>query len=381
MGRDGIGGGVVTKSEIGDEIIQRSDLYERARELGATFSIFHGWEMPEMYSDPLQEHAAVRSCAGLIDLSYLGSIKVYGGEATQFLNGLVTNNVKTLEVGKGMRAAILTGHGKVKALCRVLDLGGAYLVITDPQTHESVFKYLFPFSYAGDFKVEDVSEEYRTVSVQGPKSHLVMKEICFEPVPSLSEYDLFQTLIAGHRALVTKTTHTGEVGFDILVPGSAIKDVWDFILLKGSFHAIVPFGLRALESLRIEAGIPVYGRDVDETNMMLETGLEDAVSFTKGCYTGQEAVAMATYRGHVSKKLTGLALSGEVVPHQGDRVRKEGKEIGFVTSAMRSPTLGSVIALGYVKHGFFELGNSVEIQSGAEAIPAIVVHLPFYAAA
>ena len=371
----------MTNSEIREEIIQRSDLYERARELGATFSIFNGWEMPEMYSDPLQEHTAVRSCAGLIDLSYLGSIKVYGGEATQFLNGLVTNNVKTLEAGKGMRAAILTGHGKVKALCTLFNLGDVYLVINDPQTHEKVFKYLFPFSYAGDFKVEDVSEEYRTVSVQGPRAHLVMKEICFEPVPSLSEYDWVQTLIAGHRALVKRATHTGEVGFDILVPRSAIQDVWDFILMKGSFHAIVPFGLRALESLRMEAGIPVYGRDVDETNMMLETGLEDAVSFTKGCYTGQEAVAMATYRGHVSKKLKGLALSGEVIPRQGDPVKKEGKEIGFVTSAMRSPTLGSVIALGYVKHGFFEPGNSVEIQSGAKAIAAIVVDLPFYAAA
>lgn len=365
--------------EMHQQEFKRSALYESQQNIGAKFATNHGWEMADVYSNPLQEHAAVRSSGGLIDLSCFGSIKVYGGESVQFLNGLVTNNVKTLEVGKGMRAAILTGHGKVRALCRVFNLGDTYLVVTDPQTHEKVFKYLFPFSYAGDFKVEDVSEEHRTVSVQGPSSHLVMKEICFEPVPSLVEYDWFQTLIAGHQALVTRATHTGESGFDILVPESAIKDVWDFILLKGGFHAIVPFGLRALESLRIEAGIPAYGQDVDETNMMLEVGLEDAVSFTKGCYTGQEAVAMATYRGHVSKKLSGLALSGEVVPPQGSLVKKEGKEIGFVTSAMRSPTLGSVIALAYVKHGFFETGNNVDIQIEAEAVPAIVTALPFYA--
>jgi folate-binding protein YgfZ len=334
--------------------------------------------MADLYSEPVQEHLAVRSYGGLIDLSYLGSIKVCGGEVVQFLNGLVTNNVKTLEVGKGMRAALLTGHGKVKALCRILNLGDTYLVIDDPQTHEKVFKYLFPFSYAGDFKVEDVSEEYRTVSVQGPRSHLVMKEICFEPLPPLSEYDWFQTLIAGHRALVTRASHTGEAGFDILVPASAVKDVWDFILLKGSFHSIVPFGLRALDSLRIEAGIPVYGRDVDETNMMLETGLEDAVSFTKGCYTGQEAVAMATYRGHVSKRLSGLAFSGEVVPRQGDVVKRDDKDIGFITSALRSPTLERVIALAIIKHGFFESGNSVEVQTGTATTPAVVVDLPFY---
>lgn len=365
--------------DVHPQEVKRSVLYESQRNITAQFATNSGWEMADVYSDPLQEHGAVRSSGGLIDLSCFGSIKVYGGESVQFLNGLVTNNVKTLEAGKGMRAAILTGHGKVRALCRIFNLGDTYLVITDPQTHEKVFKYLFPFSYAGDFKVEDVSEEHRTLSVQGPISHLVMKEVCFEPLPSLVEYAWFQTLIAGHRALVMRATHTGEPGFDILVPGSAIKDVWDFILMKGGYHAIVPFGLRALESLRIEAGIPVYGRDVDETNMMLEVGLEDAVSFTKGCYTGQEAVAMATYRGHVSKKLSGLALSGEVVPPQGSLVKKEGKEIGFVTSALRSPTLESVIALAYLKHGFFEAGNNVEVQIEADAVHAVVTTLPFYA--
>lgn len=365
-------------SESVSQVTRRSVLYEIQRDIGARFAIVNGWEMADVYSSPAQEHLTVRSHVGLIDLSSYGSIKVHGGEAVQFLNGLVTNNVKTLDVGKGMRAGILTGHGKVKALCRVLNLGGTYLVITDPQTHENVFKYLFPFSYAGDFKVEDVSEEYGAISVQGPKSRLVMKEICFEPLPALSEYDWFQTLIAGHRALVTRASHTGEEGFDILVPASAMKDVWDFVSLKGAFHSIFPFGVGALESLRLEAGIPVYGRDVDETNMMLEIGLDDAVSFTKGCYTGQEAVAMATYRGHVSKKLSGLDVSGQLLPRHGDVVIKDGKEIGFVTSAIQSPSLGSVIALAYVKHGFFEPGNKVEVHIEAQSISAVVTQIPFY---
>src|SRR4029077_5430818 len=114
------------------------------------------------------------------------------------------------------------------------------------------------------------------------------------------------------------------------VPANAVGDVWDFILMKGAFHSIVPFGLEALDSLRLEAGIPEYGKDIDETNMMLELGLEDAVSFTKGCYTGQEAVAMATYRGHVSKKLSGLVVFGDLAPGQGNVVIKEDKEIGTV---------------------------------------------------
>lgn len=346
--------------------------------LGATFGLFDDWEMAEEFSDRKLEHLAVRDSVGIVDLSHHGAIRISGGEAPQFLNGMVTNNVKELVAGGGLRAAFLTGHGKVRALCRIFGTDDGYLVITDPGTHESVFKYVFPFTYAGDFKVEDVSDLYRLLSVQGSKSHLVMKEICFEPVPKLNEHHSFSTLIAGHRALVARASHTGEDGFDIFVPRSALADVWDFVLLKGQFHSIVPFGLRALDSLRIEAGIPVYGVDVDETNMMLEAGIADAVSFTKGCYTGQEAVAMATYRGHVSKRLAGLAVSSMLVPTRGDVIRKDGKVIGGITSALCSPSLALVIALAYLKYGFFEVGTIVEIQTQEGMVDARVVELPFY---
>jgi folate-binding protein YgfZ len=252
------------------------------------------------------------------------------------------------------------------------------LIINDPQTHDKIFKYIFPFSYAGDFKVEDVSDQHLILSVQGPKSLLVMKEICFEPLPSIEGSGWVENIIAGQHVLVSSASHAGETGFDIYVPASGLKDVWDFILLKGSFHSIAPVGLEALESLRIEAGIPVYGVDADETNMMLELGLADAVSFTKGCYTGQEAVAMATYRGHVSKKFSGLIIKGEVVPAAGNKIFKEEKEIGYITSSLNSNTLGSVIALGYLKYGFFDAGNEVEIESQAGRVAAEVAELPFY---
>jgi glycine cleavage system T protein len=367
----------VVMAEDKEQATPKSPLQDRQRDLGAQFSLFHGWEMAASYSNVIDEHLAVREGVGLIDRSYIGCIKVWGGEAVQFLNGLVSNDVKTLAEGKGMRAAFLTGHGKVRALCRILNLGHEFLVINDPQTHAKVFSYVSPFSYAGDFKVEDVSEQYRLLSVQGPKAHLIMKEICFEPVPPLDEHGWFPTLIAGHRALAVSGSPTGEQGFDIMVPESALIDVWDFILLRGRFHSVVPVGLQAWDSLRIEAALPVYGADVDETNMLLETGLDDAVSFTKGCYTGQEAVAMATYRGHISKKLSGLSITSKVVPNQGDKVKMDGKEIGFVTSALQSPTLGSVIALAYLKYGFFVSGNNVEIESSSMMIPATVVELPF----
>jgi len=353
-------------------------LFEAQQSLNAEFKDVFGWAMARTYGDTVQEQQGVRERVGLIDLSYYGVIKIAGKEAAQFLNGLVTNDVKTLETHKGMRAAFLTGHGKVRGLCRILRCQDYFLLINDPQTHEKIFKYIFPFSYAGDFHVDDVSEQFRTLSLQGPKATAVLKEISFEPVPALAENGWVHTVIGGHQVMTVRTSHTGESGFDILVADSGLKDLWDFILLKGAFHGLTPVGLDALEALRIEAGIPVYGIDVDESNMMLEIGMTDAVSFTKGCYTGQEAVAMATYRGHISKKLSGLLIEGERLPTIGSKVSKDGKEIGQVTSATRSITTGGIIALAYIKYGYFDSGNHLQVQDAGGMLPSRVTELPFY---
>jgi glycine cleavage system T protein len=357
----------------------RTPLYDSQKALGAEFGSFHGWEMPVAYQSPAEEHHHVRESSALIDLSSQGAVLVGGKEAVQFLNGLVTNDVKALGAGRGMRAAFLTGHGKVKALCRVLGLGDRFLVINDAQTHRKIFDYIFPFTYAGDFKAEDVSAGYRIISVQGPRSLSVMREVCFDPVPELGEHDWIRTLIAGQQVLVVRASHTGDAGYDVLAPEDGLQDIWDFMLMKGAFHGIRPFGFAALDTLRIEAGIPVYGIDVDESNMMLETGLADAVSYQKGCYTGQEAVAMATYRGHVSKKLSGLIVSGDLVPARGDKIAwpETGKDVGYVTSSLASPSLGKTVAMGYVKYGFFDPGTTVQIKLAGSVVPAAITELPF----
>lgn len=357
--------------------LKRSNLYLAEESAGAKFADNWGWEMAVCFGDIATEVMAVRHAVGLIDLSFHGVIRIGGKEGVQFLQGLVTNDVKSLSAGGGMRAVFLTGHGKVKAFCYILCLGEEFLIVNDPQTHEKVFDYVFPFSYAGDFQVEDVSEQYKVLSVQGPNSLLVMKEICFEPVPELPEYGCIETLIAGHRVMVVKHSRTGELGFDILAHQDHLQDIWDFILLKGKFHSIIPFGTEALNILRFEAGIPVYGIDISEANMMLEANLTNAVSFTKGCYTGQEAVAMATYRGHVSKRLSGLLFDEMVQVKAGNKVYKGEKEIGFLSSVVNSVSLGKTIALSCLKYGYFDAGTIVEVKSDTNSYPASVANIPF----
>jgi folate-binding protein YgfZ len=350
-------------SESKEAILKKSELWRSQKDLGATFGSYYGWEMAETFGDVQKEVRNVRTNVGLIDLSLAGTVKAGGKEAVQFLQGLVTNDIKLLEKGKGMRAAFLTGHGKIRAFSVILNLGEEFLIINEPQTHAKVYKYIFPFSYAGDFPIDDVSEQYRVLSLQGQNSLLVLKEVCFEPVPQLSEYEWIETLIAGHKVLVLRHSRTGERGYDILVPEAGLKDVWDFLLLKGQFHGLKPFGLNALEILRVEAKIPVYGVDVDENNMMLEAGLEDAVSFTKGCYTGQEAVAMATYRGHVSKKLSLIAFPKGTEVAVGNKLFSKDKDIGTISSTVQSETFDKVLALACVKYGFFEPGTDVQVES------------------
>lgn len=345
---------------------------------GATMGEWYGWEMPSHYAHADEEHDVVRSRVGIIDLSSHGAITVGGSEGEKFLQGLVTNDVKVLGVGEIIDAAFLTGHGKVRALCRILRREDGFMIINDPQSHDKIFKYVFPFSYAGDFQVADVSDEYRMLSLQGPASIALLKEVSFEPVPDLNVNKSFQTTIAGYHCTLTGSNRTGETGIDLLVQSKALKDVWEFLMLKGEFHGVRPFGQAALDSLRIEAGKLVYGIDVDETNMMLETGLKDSVSFTKGCYTGQEAVAMATYRGHVSKQIAGLRIEEGDLPRHGDKILVDDKEVGSITSSTASKTIGGVISLGYVKYGFNEIGKHATIVGADATSRATIVALPFY---
>jgi folate-binding protein YgfZ len=354
--------------------LKQSVLLETQKERGVEIGEYYGWQMPSRYLNSSQEVRNVRENVGICDLTFGGAIRVSGTEATQFLQGLVTNDVKALEKGKGMRAAFLTGHGKVKAFCYILGMGDSFLILNDPQTHDKVFKYVFPFSYAGDFPVEDVSEQFQLLTLQGANSLLVLKESCFEPVPQLNEYEWIGTILAGQKVLVVKHSRTGEEGYDILVPKSGLKDVWDFLLLKGEFHSLSPFGLESLNILRVEAAIPEYGIDIDESNMLLETGLDDVVSFTKGCYTGQEAVAMATYRGHVSKKLSLLSFSRDVPFFSGEKVFAQDKEIGTLSSVVESETFDSKIALACIKYGFFEKGMPVEVKTEQGKYPGEVIN-------
>ena len=267
---------------------------------------------------------------GLIDLSARGRISVSGSEAVTFLNGLITNDMKTLAENESMPAAFANVQGRLLASVRVTRRAHDFLLDTEAVTREKVIKLIERFTLAGDFKVADLTTDSALISIQGRGASALLEQITLPD-----------------DTMVIPATHTGEDGFDLIISAAEKDRLWQMLVAAGA----TPVSAEVEEILRIEAGIARYGVDMDETNVVTETNLDDAVSYTKGCYLGQEIIVRIKHRGHVAKKLTGLRFETDQTIEAGAVITSsDDKAIGRVTSATFSPQLQTTIALGYVRH-------------------------------
>lgn len=366
--------------------IHKLPLEATHRRLGATFAERDGWLLPANYGDARAEYEAVRGAngAGLIDLSARGRIEVSGAEAVQFLNGLITNDVKALAPRSWMHAAFPNVQGRLLASVRVARPGDevSFLIDTEPTTHEKVFKTLERFTLAGDFRVTDVSAETIQLSVQGAQAGACIESVFGSEMHSQHGQQHSAAGIAvvtwreSHPVTILHAPHTGEDGYELICPaGDAAAQLWEALTQAGAR----PVGFDAFEVLRVEAGEPRYGVDVNDANVVLEAGREDeAVSYTKGCYIGQEIIARIHWRGHVAKRLAGLVLADERELEAGAKVRSpDGREIGRITSTVFSPHLGRRIALAILKYDYLQPGTEVSVVAGEEERAAQVASLPF----
>jgi folate-binding protein YgfZ len=315
----------------------------------------------------MTEYEAVRDGgAGLIDLSAArGRIRVSGSEATMFLNGLITNDVKNLAQNRWMPAVFPTVQGRLIGAVRVIRGNGAeFLIDTEATSHEAVLKTVSRFTLAGDFKVADITSDTALLTVQGQGAAEVVEKVFETPVSELPSNGVVET--GGHVTII-RATHTGEDGFDIIVDASRKAEVQQALEAAGAQR----IGEDTFEILRVEAGIARFGQDIDETNVIPETNLDDAVSYTKGCYVGQEIIVRIKHRGHPAKKLTGLRFETDQQVEPGALIRStENQEIGRVTSAVISPKRGS-IGLGYVRYEYLAEGTRVVVGDGIDAIVAV----------
>jgi aminomethyltransferase len=346
-------------------------LHDVHRERGASFGEIDGWEVPLHYGDPAAEYRAMRERVGVIDRSMLGKVTVTGRDRQAFLQGMLTNDVKGLTAGKGTGAAFLDALGKVMVLLSVYALDDRLLIELPPSFTEKTLERLDHFLISEKVYFEAVYSAFAIVAVQGPAAADLLSRLAGRTLV-LAPYEHVEVAIAGEPVRVIHRREGGVAGFHCWTAAAHGGALWAAIA-----DVAVPVGMQALDTLRVEAGIPWYGHDVDETLIFPETRLEQLVSFTKGCYIGQEVVARVKYRGHINRGLSGMVLEGDRVPAAGARVVAEGKEIGRVTSAVRSFALGRPIALGYVRREHFEPGSPVDVDDGGVILQAKVAALPF----
>jgi folate-binding protein YgfZ len=272
-----------------------------------------------------------------------------------------------------MPAAFPNVQGRLIAAVRVINRQDGFLIDTEDITHEAVLKLVERFTLAGDFKVADLTSETALFTVQGAKASEVVSATLGGAAGNLARHGAAAIDWQDEELTIIRATHTREDGFDVFIPKSRAKSLWAALVSSGAY----PVGSVAFETLRLEAGIARYGVDMDETNVVTETNLDDAVSFTKGCYIGQEIIARIKYRGHVAKKLTGLVFDDEVTLQHGAKILSDDKEIGRVTSAVFSPRLNRTVALGYVKYDYLNPGRGVKVISHETEVAAAIAEPPF----
>lgn len=317
-----------------------------------------------------------RRRAGLIDRSDRGRILVSGKDRASYLNGLLTNDISSLKSGEGCYAAYLTPQGRMIADLWVYELGDVILLVLSRELKDTVLAKLDQFVFSEDVQLGDVTETFADIAVVGPGAASIVEAALglSEPhaLADLREHGNFRAQFAGQPAIVLRISDTGAPGFDVLVDRSAADRLTEALRGAGA----VEIETAVADVLRVEAGVPKFHRDMDEDTIPLEAGLESrAISLTKGCYVGQEVIVRVLHRGHgrVARRLVGLTLEGSAVPATGTRVEVDGRDIGRITSAVKSVALNTPIALAYLHRDFTEPGTRVSVDGAA----AVVTTLPF----
>lgn len=338
-------------------------------------------ELVDHYGDHLAEYAALRESAGVLDLSFRSRLCLTGADRQRFLHGQVTNNVKDLEVGQGCYAALTTAKGRMQSDLNIYCLANEFLLDFEPGLGAGVAQRFDKYIIADDVQVVDVAPQYGLFNVQGPKAGTVIKSLGLPLELPVKEMSF--TCVNGPALgeIYCMNLRRGQsLGFDLFVPAPALGAVGDKLVAAAKAIGGRACGWQALEMVRIEAGLPRFGADMDETNLPPETSIDArAVSYTKGCYIGQEVLARIRTYGQVAKTLRGLRLADDLkeLPKKGDKLFHNGKEVGYITSALASPAFKANIALGYVRREHNQPGTELTLRSAAGESGVKIVPVPF----
>lgn len=365
---------------------KRTPLYEVHRDLGATFTDFGGWQMPVRYGSEMSEHRAVRGAAGLFDLSHMGEIEVSGRDANRFLDFALVSDISTVRVGRAKYTLLCAADGGVIDDLIVYRLADHQLLVVPNAGNTDAVIDALSYRAAGfDVTVADASARTALLAVQGPAAESILKRLApaaGEELRALRYYTITELDLSGLDTLVARTGYTGEDGFELFVPAEDAETLWIALELAGSALGLVPCGLAARDSLRLEAGMPLYGNELSRERSPYEAGLSGVVAHSKqrdfvGRAALQETADAGT--GQTSgQRLVGLHGTGRRAARSGYTVRRAGADVGRITSGQPSPTLGHPIAMAYVDVEVATPGTELHVDIRGVEEPFVVVPLPFY---
>jgi len=373
-------------------MLKRTPLFAAHQKLGGKLIEFGGWEMPVHYTSITDEHLAVRNAAGVFDISHMGEITVSGAASMEFLNSVLTNDLRKLTAGEGQYTLMCNERGGVVDDLYAYQLSeNVYLLIVNASRTPDDVKWLQHqlslFPRRNDVNMTDASHNYAAVAVQGPRVKEFIDQVISGPsncamrvarVTDLKKNQIGGFKFNGADVLVSRTGYTGEDGFEIVGRDESIQQVWELLLSKGQPFGIKPAGLGARDTLRTEVCYPLYGHELDENTTPIEAGVGFFVALDKGEFVGRSVLADQKANG-VKKKCVAFKMTDKSAPPRPHYpIWVNGAKAGEVVSGTQSPSLSLGIGMGYVPAEFAKAGNVIEIEIRGKRSPAVVVQKPIY---
>jgi glycine cleavage system T protein (aminomethyltransferase) len=365
---------LTTRTEVA---LKRTALNAVHKAAGARMVEFGGWEMPVEYSGITQEHLAVRTAAGLFDVSHMGEVEVRGPGALALLQFITSNDASRLRDFQAQYSALMLPNGACVDDCVVHRLGTEhYLLCVNAANTDKDFDWIKSHNRFGA-QVQNVSDRYSQLALQGPQAAAILSRVAAANLAELRSYWFSLTTCCGVDGILARTGYTGEDGFEFYFTPQHSERVWNTLLEAGKRRGLVPCGLGARNTLRLEAAYPLYGHELDEETTLVEANLGWIAKIAKGDFVGREALADQRVRG-LGKKLVGFEMTERGIARDGYAVVASGKPVGRVTSGSPAPFLKKNIGLAYVPPDMAEVGREIQIEIRGKAVGARAVALPFY---
>jgi glycine cleavage system T protein (aminomethyltransferase) len=355
---------------------KRTPLFDLFREMGARLVAFAGWEMPVQFSSVLDEHRAVRVSAGLFDVSHMGEIEVRGEGALDLVQRLTCNDVSRLETGRAQYSALTTVSGTfVDDILVYRRRRDEFLLVVNAGNTDKDFAWVAGAA-RGDVEVVNASTRWAQLAIQGPRAQAVLQEATPIDLASIRSFHFVEGTVHGVPTIVSRTGYTGEDGFEVYAPPEAAADLFRVLLRAGRPHGLLPCGLGARDTLRLEARLLLYGNDIDESTTVLEAGLGPIVRFEKE-FIGREALLRQKEAG-VPRTLVGFEMIDPGIPRHGFAIKTDGEPAGVVTSGSFGPHVRKNIGLAYLPSSRARMGTRLHVVIRDRDAAAAVVPTPFY---